>query len=516
MRARFSLVVAVAASAAFAAMAMPAAGSAAPDDEPSQEWSAPPDEVFEVEEIAARAHHEDVSLEEAETRMRIENAAVHIQEESMRRWPTTFGGTWIDVQGGTFDVMVAFTSGAEDNVSALDSAAAVPDSRIRPVTANKSLENLLDLLEVSLHDRELLRAGRAGQVDLPTEVEDTRGYYGIGIDQATQSLTFDIDGVTPQIASGLREAYGDVIVREGAGESEACSITNCRPRINGGIQFNRNAGIHCSTGFNTYGGSGSRFILSAGHCTEPSWNDDRWHGGAYYGWTHRVINGGRVDVERIIQATPGAWDNTNLVRLDGTTERAILNYISASSYVQGTLVGRSGATTDTDRGYITDLWYDPGWVPNGTASFVRTDYCANQGDSGGPVWRNNTAYGIHSGGGTAECPSTADFGAFTRIHYALYDLNLYLTTSPYNDPPIAAASHSCGVAYQCTFNGTRSSDVDGSISSWSWDFGDGTSGSGSVVSHTYLNGNTRTVKLTVRDNGGKTDTYTFTVKPKLL
>jgi hypothetical protein len=57
------------------------------------------------------------------------------------------------------------------------------------------------------------------------------------------------------------------------------------------------------------------------------------------------------------------------------------------------------------------------------------------------------------------------------------------------------------------------SDPDGTIVSWAWNFGDGTSGSGQTVSHTYANGNTYNVTLTVTDNNGATGTLSQSVTP---
>jgi len=53
---------------------------------------------------------------------------------------------------------------------------------------------------------------------------------------------------------------------------------------------------------------------------------------------------------------------------------------------------------------------------------------------------------------------------------------------------------------QVTFDGSNSTDLDGTISSYSWDFGDGNTGTGQKPTHTYNNAGTYTVKLTVTDN----------------
>ena len=73
-----------------------------------------------------------------------------------------------------------------------------------------------------------------------------------------------------------------------------------------------------------------------------------------------------------------------------------------------------------------------------------------------------------------------------------------------NAAPVARFSVSCNKAL-CSFDGSSSTD-DVSIASYSWNFGDGTSGSGARVTKQYsTNGNySVTVTLTVTDGGGKT------------
>lgn len=61
-----------------------------------------------------------------------------------------------------------------------------------------------------------------------------------------------------------------------------------------------------------------------------------------------------------------------------------------------------------------------------------------------------------------------------------------------------------------TFSSTGSSDTDGSITAYSWNFGDGTTSTLSNPSHTYTAANTYNVTLTVTDNEGATNTSTTT------
>jgi len=81
---------------------------------------------------------------------------------------------------------------------------------------------------------------------------------------------------------------------------------------------------------------------------------------------------------------------------------------------------------------------------------------------------------------------------------------------PANSPPIALFSVSPGdgnAPLQVDFDASASSDPDGTISSYSWDFGDGgSSASGPTVSHLYDQPGTFTARLTVTDNDGEAST----------
>ena len=61
------------------------------------------------------------------------------------------------------------------------------------------------------------------------------------------------------------------------------------------------------------------------------------------------------------------------------------------------------------------------------------------------------------------------------------------------------------------FDASASTDTDGTITGYAWDFGDGTSGSGVTASHTYTVIGKFTATLTVTDDGGATGTATETI-----
>jgi len=57
-----------------------------------------------------------------------------------------------------------------------------------------------------------------------------------------------------------------------------------------------------------------------------------------------------------------------------------------------------------------------------------------------------------------------------------------------------------------TFNASFSDDPDGTIENYEWDFGDGEKAEGEIVTHSYSSAKNYTVKLTVTDNEGTTNT----------
>jgi hypothetical protein len=63
------------------------------------------------------------------------------------------------------------------------------------------------------------------------------------------------------------------------------------------------------------------------------------------------------------------------------------------------------------------------------------------------------------------------------------------------------------------FDGTNSSDPDGTITNYSWDFGDGNTGIGPTPVHTYDSAGSYNVTLTVADNNGASSNASANVGP---
>jgi PKD repeat protein len=89
------------------------------------------------------------------------------------------------------------------------------------------------------------------------------------------------------------------------------------------------------------------------------------------------------------------------------------------------------------------------------------------------------------------------------------------TPVPTAQPPTAVVSgpSQAGQGQSITFSGSNSTASAGhTIATYAWNFGDGTTGNGDSVSHSYANAGSFVVSLTVTDDLGQTGTATLTIQ----
>lgn len=110
-------------------------------------------------------------------------------------------------------------------------------------------------------------------------------------------------------------------------------------------------------------------------------------------------------------------------------------------------------------------------------------------------------------------PSTTGYTAYGSLGQYLISGTVAAPTSLRTlVAPVAAvrtSSQSGTAPWVVTLDGSTSTDADGWIASWNWNFGDGTQGTGSVVTHTYANAGSYVATLTVTDNDGLTSSASF-------
>ena len=139
---------------------------------------------------------------------------------------------------------------------------------------------------------------------------------------------------------------------------------------------------------------------------------------------------------------------------------------------------------------------------SGTKISYEWDFDANDGMQVDSTEQNPTYTYPEPGTYTVTLTVTDKFGTTGTTNQAVT-----VPCEPVNSPPVASFTYS-STDLICNFDGSGSYDTDGSISTYDWAFGDGSTGPGITVSHTYQEAGTYTVALTVIDNEGATDTDT--------
>lgn len=484
----------------------------APETHAAPTWQYSADEPIPDGDIAARAIGESISHTEAERRLRADRAASRIDDAASSRWPQTFAGLWIDHD--PYRINVAFTRDAAANVAELRESFPYPED-LHPVDAAQSLDALTLLQAKVAHDRDALQR-QLSPAGMPAEIRATGGRYDHTIDVRASRVLVRVARPTTALRGAFENRYGGlVVVTNGRSMPRACTQADCRYAMMGGLRLALgNTARWCSSAFTAQLKSDPsyRYVLSAAHCYTETSTTSRSNAGAYYGLTTSHRQAYEVDAERVRRGdTP--WRESSKVYVQGETyPRNVNNVINYADLETGMYIGKTGYTTGTTRGYITFLKSAPWWVTS-ARNFVEADMCVDGGDSGGAVWSGNTAYGIVSGSYTdticrningVESNPVGDAGTaiFGAISFATSALGVSILTGV-NLAPSAEFTSTC-LLLDCTFDGSASADQDGGITSWTWNFGDGTTGTGMRPTHSYALPGLYTVTLTTKDNNGAT------------
>lgn len=193
-------------------------------------------------------------------------------------------------------------------------------------------------------------------------------------------------------------------------------------------------------------------------------------------------------------------------KLANGTDYGYSNYGSVGFYfVRGTVQGT---------GPIAPVAVAKATPQSGDAPLVVSLDGSGSFDQDGSIISHGWSFGDgSSGSGSVVSHTYTAVGTYTAVLTvtdsqgltASQSVQIQVTAPNVNPTAVIAASTTTGVApLAVTFSGSGSSDPDGTISSYAWNFGDGTTGSGSSVSKTFSAAGTYTVTLTVTDNrGGK-------------
>ncbi|MCM2576582.1 S1 family peptidase [Streptomyces meridianus] len=193
--------------------------------------------------------------------------------------------------------------------------------------------------------------------------------------------------------------------------AKLAKLTEVTRSLGGKVEVNRSAGefepfvaggdaiwggsSRCSLGFNVVR-NGEPYFLTAGHCTAAvqSWSDTQ--GGAQIGVTEEGSFPG--DDYGLVKYTAGT-DHPSEVDLYNGSAQAITQ---AGEATVGQQVQRSGSTTQLHDGQVTGLDETVNYQEGTVEGLIKTDVCAEPGDSGGAMFSGSTALGLTSGG-SGDC-----------------------------------------------------------------------------------------------------------------
>jgi streptogrisin D len=231
--------------------------------------------------------------------------------------------------------------------------------------------------------------GAVGALDASARVPGTAWYVDPATDRVVVTVDESVTGAALARVTAVTSRYGAAVrVERAAGL--------LRTTIAGGDAI-YGSSYRCSLGFNVHSGS-TYYFLTAGHCGNLA---ATWYSNS----SHTSVLGTRSGTSfptndyAIIKFASGVAHPSTVDLYSGS--RSITS--AADAYV-GESVSRSGSTSHVHSGSVTGLNATVNYAEGTVYGMIRTNVCAEGGDSGGPLFSGNTAVGLTSGG-SGNCTS---------------------------------------------------------------------------------------------------------------
>ncbi|MFE9957881.1 S1 family peptidase [Micromonospora sp. NPDC005299] len=189
-------------------------------------------------------------------------------------------------------------------------------------------------------------------------------------------------------------------------------------RLSGG-QAIYTGGYRCSLGFNVRSGS-TYYFLTAGHCTNLG---STWYSNS----SQTTVLGSRAGTSfpgndyGIVRYTNGSTPPGNVYLYNGSYQ----DITTAGNAYVGQSVRRSGSTTGLRSGSVSATNATVNYAEGSVSGLIRTNVCAEGGDSGGSLFAGSTALGLTSGGsGNCSSGGTTYFQPVTEP-LSVYGVSVY-------------------------------------------------------------------------------------------
>lgn len=303
-----------------------------------------------------------LDLQEAIRRLDLQDPAGELEAALRRSESETFAGLWIQ-HAPDHRVVVRFTRNGQE--------------KIQKYVAGGPLADIVEVHDAKVSLADLEAAQRAADITVVRLGVPANSQVNVFENRVELYVTDQgqLETALEKAGARLPDSVQVIVVPK---------LMTLATDIYGGLAL-----PDCTSGFGVQNGSGTKGITTAGHCSNAQ---------SYSGTNlpfQAELDANEYDIQW--HTAPGftVW---NLI-WDGTYNRYIFSTKHRDSQVVGELVCKYGKTTGYNCGYITTK---TAWGGDGhTETFIRVhkegvDLC-NGGDSGGPWFYNNTAYGTMLG-----------------------------------------------------------------------------------------------------------------------
>lgn len=398
----------------------------------------------------------EVEVDEALSRLRLQSALGRLNAELIAKERQTFGGLWIQ-HSPSYRVFAQFTQKGGNNLDSYLQAAGMEE--LAPVVERRTVRLSLKRLEAIQAEANRIVRKQGIAADSSINVAENRVELLTRMPADLQHA-ITAESRTSKIAAELRLPDNvEVIGVE--------RLPRPQSYIYGGLQVSL-----CTSGFAVQSGS-TLGITTAGHCPDSQSYNNRslsYQSGQFYG---------AVDAQwhtaPDFYPTNRAWDGQS----DATTPyyRNITATKTRAQQVVGEFVCKFGMTSGYTCGTISSTTFAPtDYLPGATSDYVKVDSSTQDqsegGDSGGPWFSGETAYGIMSGG---YAGGGGPGGIYNAAIYAPVDaitaLGVSILTAP-QDPAVGRwtyrdignnVNYFTGIrsdVYECSIGGFAAMDGD--------------------------------------------------------
>ncbi|MEM8532820.1 MAG: S1 family peptidase [Chloroflexota bacterium] len=333
----------------------------------------------------------EVSLNEATSRLELQDAVGVLNAKLAEQETETFAGMWIEHEPA-YRIVVQFTENGEQTIQPYIENSSLKDF----VEVQHADSSYAELVETQLDAIEMLDRQ---QLAFDADINIEEGKVDIYV---TEQTTDKVETLIGEAAKEADQASIDTNDEQDNAELLDIIEINTVDQLSRSTQstsyaFGGGEATECTTGFLVRDGNGTYGLTTAGHCPDTQ---------NFLGNNIPFVAGsdsGSYDLQwhTIGSLTPSATINKST---DYTQWESITGTVSRSAQPNGTYVCKYGKTTGLTCGLVNSNSVRPNYIKDAAPTFMRVKTTDGSrmtlgGDSGGPYFLNGKAYGIQSGDG---------------------------------------------------------------------------------------------------------------------